>query len=641
MRIGTHITTSKTRSFARGSFGYGMVTALGLILVHQGAAAQSAPENTNNAAKSLESILQQATEDGFLQSRSSHTPSRPNKTKKSPSPLATESNKTSEAQNAGDCKVASRANIMTVADVASLEAIMTAKSEIRSANKSSKAMDDLILTYLALGLGTEAQALSERSDAPLQAAMARVVTNEASAQDAKLINRYKSCNDSFKVWSLAADIAQTTSINFANEIDTHKISSGKFEALSQFPVHLREIFEFNFAEYAAETGDFIAAETILRYYSPETKYGEISERKDDQHLYLQALLLRNKDDARATEILKHIADSEGDYQTKAIQTLAKISEETGLVLPDSFEGELKAINDQFGDSQNGKTANLELIKFRIDRDKFSDSIRTAKLKFTEADPFRLQSITLIGDKILDGLLSTRSARQLYALNGYFSDPEFFTPYPRHAQLTLQVHDSARSLGFPELAAKLTPDLERYAQNLKPGELNGADIPSSLKLAQAELALKNADFKQAVQTLEPIKTAQAASALRKKASLASQDRDLVQRVLAEQPNSESRDKSYLEFILQKGEWAEAKLLTANMKNSAAAKTADASQDGKLYEPAMPFAFNSEKINYLSAPVSSAAAKSLPDSAAELKAMLTDIRIKTRVAKGILNHAPTDS
>jgi len=235
MRTGTHITTSKTRSFARGSFGYGMVTALGLILVHQGAAAQSAQENTNNAAKSLESILQQAAEDGFLQSKSSETPSLPNKTKKSPSPLTTASNKTSEAQNAGDCKVASRANIMTVADVASLDAIMTAKSEISSANKSSKAMDDLILTYLALGLGTEAQALSERSEAPLQAAMARV--------------------------------------------------------------------------------DFIAAETILRYYSPETKYGEISERKDDQRLYLQALILRNKDDARATEILKHIAESEGDYQT--------------------------------------------------------------------------------------------------------------------------------------------------------------------------------------------------------------------------------------------------------------------------------------------------------------------------------------
>ena len=58
------------------------------------------------------------------------------------------------------------------------------QKEVETSETNGEDIDALILTYLALGLGTEAEALSERNDAPLQAAIARVINDEATAQDA-------------------------------------------------------------------------------------------------------------------------------------------------------------------------------------------------------------------------------------------------------------------------------------------------------------------------------------------------------------------------------------------------------------------------------------------------------------------------
>ena len=627
MKTRAYTTLSKAPNHAIGSLRCGLMTALGLLMTY-GTTATAQSADTNNAAKSLESVLQKAAEKGLLEKKPLETSPRPAENITSPAAVNTPQGDVPAVTSvAANCKLAARADIVDAAAVISLDDLNTAKSQIGTETRRED-IDKVILIYLALGLGTEAEALSERNEASLQVAMARVVTNEATAEDRERLKGYEACNDSFKIWSLAAKLGLTTKSSLSTQSASHKITVSELEILSKFPTHLREILELRLAEYAAETGDFLTAETLLKNYAPEIKYGEIPERKDDQLLYIHALILQNKADARAVTILTHIGASQGEYRTKAIQSLADISAQTGLSLPETFESELAAIDDQYGDSQNGKSASLELIKFRADKNKFHDSIKTAKLKFSDTDPLRLTSVTLIGDRVIDGLSSQAPARQLYALNGYFYDPEFFAPYPRHAQLTLQAHSSARGLGFPELAAKLTPNLERYAKDLTSDELEGVDILSNLKLAKAELALKNDDFKQAVETLEPIKTAKEASALRQKASLASQDRDLVQRVLSEQPTSETRDKSYLEFALQEGQWAEAKIFASNMQNNETAKD-------------MPFSLNAEKLNYLSAPLNSGAAEPLPNSTAELEAMLADIRNNTRVAKGLLNHAQTET
>lgn len=182
------ILASKTRSSAVGSFRCGLMTALGLLMSYQGAIAQTSKPNTDNAAKSLEDILQQAAEDGFLETKASKTAPPAVKTQEKrhyPGKLTKkESYKNSALPIKADCKVTSRANILTAAKVASLDDIVTAKSALETSETNGEDIDALILTYLALGLGTEAEALSERNDAPLQAAIARVINDEATAQDA-------------------------------------------------------------------------------------------------------------------------------------------------------------------------------------------------------------------------------------------------------------------------------------------------------------------------------------------------------------------------------------------------------------------------------------------------------------------------
>lgn len=587
------------------------------------AGADPAPRDQESAAKSLEAILQQAAEDGFIVGKS-EKPANTSKPAavKAPSPDNTTSSKaqTMARPSSGNCAVAQAADVTAFTDIAVLADTTEARAKLRQSDWADEDMKSLIMNYIALGLGTEARALSERVDAPLLASLGRLLADEAEAQDRALIQSYKSCGGSFSVWDFAAHIASPDRLDIPRAIEPVI-----FERLSKFPPSLREQLELQFAIYAAETGDIFNAERIMRELFPETKYGELPARKDDDVLYLHALILQQKGDANFVEILTHLATFDGLYKTKAVQALARDSVVTGRALPDTFESDLAAIDYQYGDAVEGKAASLELVKFRSDRHQFSDAINTAKLKFSDTDPQWQESVELIATEISLQLNGDELSPRLYALDGYFHDPDFFDTYSKLQELVFNIHSTAIDLGFPELAEKLTTQLK----SLEAAD-SSVDIQTHLLIAQAALALKNARFEDAVKSLETVKSYAPAETLRQQASLASGDRALVQSVFSETKASEARDREYLEFVLQKGRWAEAKVLTANLST-----TQDATVD------ALPFSLNAATLNYLANPTSPKVNTKLPDSANELDGLLSRFKTNAQLAKGLLNYAPSES
>lgn len=608
----------------------GALMVFGAVLSAQPAFAQ-APSSSNSetlrdAAKSLESVLQDAADQGFLKGKPTARP-RDETAKPAAKPDVTAAQNITPKLPVGDCKVAAKINITAFKDVTSFEDVFKAKAKLGNMGTAEADMSTLIMNYLALGLGTEALALSERSDKKVLEALARVVADEASAEDKDIIVSYESCHESFKVWSLASHITLGT-----QQSDMDRLSQSHFDTLDNFPPLLRERFEINFAIHAAEIGDFLNAERLLTRYASNTKYGEIPESKDDDILYLYALIQQHKEDPRFAEVLTHIATYDGRYKTRAVKVLAEDSETTGRELPPEFENELTAIYDQYGDGQEGRTASLELIKFRLAGNQFSDAIKTAKVKFEKADPQRVETVGLIAEKISSELGSPERTNRLYALNGYFYDIDFFALYPKLGELTLQVHDGTIDLDLPELAERLAQTLEAFSKSEK-----GLNVENRVLLAKAQLALKGAHYDDVITILEPIKTGKQAATLRKDAALASRNRTLVQKILSEQAASASRTSDYLEFSLKKGNWAEAKTLS---QNPVMTQAASASQGFKQKDMKLPLSFSAEALTYLAAPIAASGKDISLGSAAELDGLLSLLKSNANVAKGLLNYAPTE-
>jgi len=465
------------------------------------------PPPKADAVDSLRSILQEAVEQGLLETN--EAPSKPQtQPLNAPKPMKATGRRSVPAPRAAkQCEAAKQADITAYIEVTKFEDLTAAKASLTESGDISEQIRTVILSYLALGLGTEALELSERN----------------------------------------------------------------------------------------------------------------------------ALILKHKDDARFTQIFSHIAARTGRYKTLALKALADDAAESGRALPAEFESDLSAINVQYGDSHEAKTAALELVKFRLGQNQYQDAINTAKNQFGETEPMRLESTSLIGNKLLAEFASELNNRRLYALNGYFYDPRFFDTHPDVFELTRKAHDTAAALNLPELAKQLHPALLRFSDLSQQ-----ADVNESLQLAKAQLSYKAADYAQVVTLLADIKNNEAANKLRKNAALASGDRDLAQTVLASLPATSQRDTDYLAFTLQKGLWAESKMQAKTI--SAKDKLTKApSADTDAAQAALPYAFSLDFLNYLTAPpAADTLSAKLPKTSEELDALLLTLKSNTDVAKGFLNY-----
>ena len=347
-------------------------------------------------------------------------------------------------------------------------------------------------------------------------------------------------------------------------------------------------------------------------------------------------MLQSKNDDRFAEIFTHIAAGTGRFKSQALKALADDAAKTGRALPAEFEDNLKALDHQYGEGKEAQTAAIQLVKFRLGQDQFSDAINTAKAKFDPADAMRLETISLIGDKLSSGFSSKLSSRRLYALNGYFHDPDFFDEYPEVLKLTLQAHSTAVDLSLPELALKLTPKLQEFAAQ------SGQKIKKPLYLAKAQLAYKAANYEEAVSILDELTPSELSDTLRKNAALASGDRALTQRVLGSLSATQERDSDYLEFALQQGLWAESQVQAQTILAKQAIldkkQVGSDANDGPapMDTAAIPFAVSLELLDYFTAPIAENLKDKFPDNSEELDALLLTFKSNTNVAKGFLNY-----
>jgi len=283
----------------------------------------------SDAVKSLESVLQKASEQGFVDIEGQARQPIAGKSILHNEDLAAP---IMEDIGAINCQVTSALELQIYQSVSSYEAIPLTKLGLEK-NESLEDVMPLVKTYMALGLGTEMASSVRKFEghkARLIESMGRVIEGYPSPHDQNTVMQYSNCNAEMKFWSVFAKASQGLP---DNEDENFDLTHHNQQFLEKLPAHLQKLITLRLGIYAAEQKSENLATRILSSLAPETKYGKPPAVKDDAILYFYGLVRQMKDDPTASQIFKYLGQYDGLYRTRSLQKLAEESFQRMTLLP--------------------------------------------------------------------------------------------------------------------------------------------------------------------------------------------------------------------------------------------------------------------------------------------------------------------
>jgi len=514
-------------------------------------------DSDNAATKSLEDILKKAGEQGFI---TYDTPQ--NNTKIISSPLPVIKGQTSQNNKALTPSIsvntkAIRCSATTVLDysiyqsVSSYADIAAAKSLV----KTGETFEDILglaKTYISLGFGAEATDLAVRYEddsAQLMATLGRVISQDVTPSDLSRLQSYSECNDKAKFWAVAAQASYLSPDITPDETAQAFIplTQSRSDTLQQLPPELKALISLRLAIYQAELGHIKVAERMLKQVEAETAYGKLPKNKSDERLYLFAMVRQAKGDPKASQIFKHLGQYDGLYQIRALEKLALSNTFDEGQPYAEFSDDLKAVSQQYNGHSQSRIAMLQVMRHYVGDGQFIDAIETTKREFKPSDIEFGKAVDLVGRHIETGLSAAEKPVQIYALNGYMYDPDFFETYDKSPALRTLAIDTAIGLNLPEVVKRLP----------KTPLLNDSKNTQQLAYAEAKAAFKSGQYDAAIKAAAPYTADNKFNELIIEASLRSGNRKTALEALDRKPAENARFEQQAEMAWQHGNWGEAK------------------------------------------------------------------------------------
>ncbi|RZV44780.1 MAG: hypothetical protein EX271_00980 [Acidimicrobiales bacterium] len=485
MRVGGNDNSvSKTRWFK--------TTLLSALLIgvagNTALADETKAKQNADVAKSIENILQKASEQGFVDLKETNQDPEPVKQPEPHTPEIIIEQLSASPQDGISCAVADLVELTDYFDVAAYSDISTAKAKMRSIDS----LDDriaLIKTYWSLGLGAEALALVhsvEDQRVPLLKSVSKVLSGDFSENNKFILKQYAACNGSAKIWYKTA-----LSDSNSKTPDEAKVlpDSSDLAVLEEMPVEIRKILTRRLGVLAAETGDLQLAKKMLRSIEPDTKTGDLPASRDDHTMYLFALIDASQKGQKGIRILERLSKFDGPLRTRSIFQLSNKYSADGLSPYPGFSDDLNSVAQQYSGKDESRMASLETIKLYLKNGSATESIKLAKRELSIDDPERVAVVTLIADQILIGLNDKKNSKRIGALNAYLFDSGFFNPLKTHAELKHAALEAALALNLPELGGQiyLDEEIESLDQN----------SIKRLTLAKMKAARKSGDVEKVI------------------------------------------------------------------------------------------------------------------------------------------------
>ncbi len=562
----------------------------------------------SDAATSLENILHQAGEQGFLAIEGQNRKARVAAKSK---PFRTKSNPMQVKELAPiNCSIASILDLSIYQSVNAYDDISLAKSNIKKADRLED-MVPLAKTYLALGFGTETASLVRRfkgHDARLLESMGRLIDGYPSLEDQKTIAQYANCNIGTKFWSL---FVKTTDDVISKPSEPFELTQDEYKFLETLPPQLQSRVKLRFGIYAAEQSSEAIAERILFSLEPQSKYGKLPVNKYDDMLYYFALVREMKGDPVAHQIFQYLAQYDGLYRTRALQKLAQDNFHNGTTLYENFSDDLESVSQQYNGQAQSRLATLQTVRRRLQAGHLIDAIELSKKEFALIDTERSQAVALLGDRLQSDLQDENQSTRVYALNGYFHDPLFFSKYTQIEALKNQAYKSAIDLNLPELTSLIMPEAQTLTEDQK----------KRATYAKVHFAMKQGEYDSAINMAKSHKSDPEFQALILDAAIKSGNRKQTLELLRRQPADITRFSRQADMAWQKGHWGEAKIALEALAHK------------------MPTKATSDKIaitNYVGIESRAYIDRAIPDTAIELDLLKTQIDSDISLVKAYLSN-----
>ena len=561
----------------------------------------------SDAVKSLESVLQKASEQGFVDIEGQARQPIAGKSILHNEDLAAP---IMEDIGAINCQVTSALELQTYQSVSSYEAIPLTKLGLEK-NESLEDVMPLVKTYMALGLGTEMASSVRKFEghkARLIESMGRVIEGYPSPHDQNIVTQYSNCSGGMKFWSAFAKASQGLP---GTEDKTFELTRDNQNFLEELPLHLQELTTLRLGIYAAEQKSENLALRMLSTLAPKTKYGKPPAVKDDAILYYYGLVRQMKGDPTASQIFKYLGQYDGLYRTRSLQKLAEESFQTGTKLYDNFSDDLAAVSQQYNGLAESRKATIQVVKHRLKANQFIDAIEQSKREFSLVDSERNDAVTFAAEHIFEQLQGKQKSQRLHALNAYLHDPLFFSKYDHIKTLKARAKDTAIDLNLPELVSIIEPELHKLSK----GE------GTFLAYTNALIAAKHGKYDRVIDVANPYRADPKFQALILDAAIQSGNYKQTIEALRRKTASAERFALQSDIAWRKGQWGEAKISLEALAH----KAPDAAIANKI-----------AIANYVGVERHAYVDRAAPKTAADLDLLKTQLDADIALVKGYLTN-----
>lgn len=423
-------------------------------------------------------------------------------------------------------------------NVAEYEEVTTMRSKVKDWHKFEDTLS-LARTYLALGMGEEAAALAGRYSTPAAmtiTAMGRSLGDDLTSELAIHLISDQNCTPQSRLWSEAFIVP-------SGAPDLEKFNIEELKILKTYPAHLGRSLGLSLATRYAESGDLWSASKIFELYEPRIRQGYFPKIKDDQTLYLFALVMQNDMTSESLRILMHLSQRDGVYRAQAIRQLAQAHINTGEPLYADFTEDIHAVRQQYNGQEESHIVTLETIKFSLQRNQFKAPIDMAKQQFAVTDPERSEAVAFIAEKLIEVFDGYDRDLHVKALDSYVQDQAFFESYDRLVDLKAGAAKTAIALTLPELVADfIDVTIEK-----------DDDLLRLSALAYVHAALKDGDYFRAEEQAGLYPDDPAFKALSLEASLRQPSKDKALEKLAQLPDAPEKFDRQADVAWRESRW----------------------------------------------------------------------------------------
>jgi hypothetical protein len=559
------------------------------------------------AVKSLQDVLQQAADQGFVDFKDS-----PHTEDIIGSDITDIDTKAADfgASSAVQCGVSDVLDLDAFKAVSSYEDLVAAKSGVNAWDNFNDLLP-LIKTYMALGLGAEMTGAVKGIDgaeARLVESMGRTIEGQSTQLDQQLIAAYAHCNQNM---NLANIFSQTSSTSPSDNDSKIEVSRDDLAALEALPTELEVIMTLKIGTAAAEQRLDTVAKRLLTTIAPETKYGDTPSTKDPAVLYFFALVKRNEADPIANQVFKHLAQYDGIYRVRSLQKISEANLDNNLALYDDFGQDLEAVSQQYSGQLESLEAELQLVKQRVLNNKFLQAIDKANQDLGPDDTELISAVSFIAQRIEKNLDDAVKSIRLNALAAFIHDPLFFKNYESAERLTTKAVETAIDLRLPELVSTILGGVE-----------SDFEIDQkTLAFSKASVAEKNGDLDVVVEISSDYKSDPEFQALLLRAAIQSDNSDLLKALIEAKPIDRNRFGLEADLAWQDADWLAAQ----------AALTALAKAD-----PDISYADEISLTSYLGQESQRYVDRAAPVSSRDLEILKSDLDSDISLLKRVLSN-----